>query len=82
MKKATRSNAAKPGPALGSWPECACLGVGPRLTTLMAAQCQGPVFDHFRNAGMEVLKGMRAILDAQIEALSREDRKGTKIPVE
>ncbi len=38
--------------------------------------------EHFRNARVEMLKGMRSMLDARIEQLSKQDRKGTKVAVE
>jgi hypothetical protein len=38
--------------------------------------------EHFRNARIEVLKGMRSMLDARIEHLSQHAEKGTKIAVE
>ena len=37
---------------------------------------------HFRNARVEMLKGMRTLLDARIEHLSKQASKGTKITVE
>ena len=37
---------------------------------------------HFRNSRVEFLKGIRSILDARIERLSREPRKGTHVTVE
>jgi hypothetical protein len=62
---------------------CCCSGIGPHLSALLAGAAQNPVFDHFRNAGVEVLKGFRAALDAQIEYLSREERRGgRRVPVE
>jgi hypothetical protein len=38
--------------------------------------------EHFRNARIEMLKGMRSILDARIERLSQHSPKGAKITVE
>jgi hypothetical protein len=38
--------------------------------------------EHFANARVEVLKGMRAIIDARIERLSSEGRKGVTIKIE
>jgi hypothetical protein len=61
---------------------CCCAGVGPHLSALVGNAFEGPVFKHFRNAGVEVLMGMRALLDAQIEMLQREGQKGSKVPVE
>jgi len=37
---------------------------------------------HFRNARIEMLKGMRGMLDARIEHLSKHAAKGTKVTVE
>ena len=37
---------------------------------------------HFRTARVEMLKGMRSMLDARIEHLSKHDQKGTKVAVE
>jgi hypothetical protein len=38
--------------------------------------------EHFRNARVEWLKGVRSILDAKIEHLSQHPQKGTKLTVE
>jgi hypothetical protein len=38
--------------------------------------------DHFRNSRVEFLKGIRSLLDARIERLSREHPKGTRVTVE
>jgi hypothetical protein len=37
---------------------------------------------HFRNSRVEFLKGVRSIIDARIEHLSREHQKGTHVVVE
>jgi len=38
--------------------------------------------NHFRNSRVELLKGIRSILDARIAHLSREHQKGTHVVVE
>ena len=38
--------------------------------------------EHFRNARIEMLKGVRGMLDARIERLSKHCQKGTKVTVE
>ncbi len=38
--------------------------------------------DHFRQARIEVLKGIRELLDHRIEQLSRGPQKGTRVTVE
>jgi hypothetical protein len=38
--------------------------------------------EHFHNARIEMLKGMRSMLDARIDRLSRHEQKGSKVTVE
>ena len=38
--------------------------------------------EHFRNARIEMLKGMRSMLDARIDHLSKHEAKGTKVTVD
>ncbi|MGP0071510.1 MAG: hypothetical protein ACLPWF_06210 [Bryobacteraceae bacterium] len=38
--------------------------------------------EHFRNARIEMLKGVRSMLDARIDHLSKQAPKGTKVTVE
>ena len=38
--------------------------------------------EHFRNARIEMLKGVRSMLDARIDRLSKQNPKGATIPVE
>jgi hypothetical protein len=63
---------------------CGCQGTGPILTDFIRKM--GPSDDvkqHFRNARVEILKGLRAMLDEKIECLSRAAQaKGSKIVVE
>jgi hypothetical protein len=40
------------------------------------------VSQHFKTAHLEILKGLRALLDEQIAARSEPGRQGTKITVE
>lgn len=51
----------------------------------MAADAFGPpeaARQHFRDARKEVLLGIRDIIDARIEHLSRQSKKGARIVVE
>jgi len=62
---------------------CFCMGIGPELSEMLRRV--GPsesVRQHFRNARIEVLKGIRALIDERIEGLSRSQEKGTKVAVE
>ena len=38
--------------------------------------------DHFRNSRIEFLKGLRSIIDDRIAYLSKDEPKGTHVPVE
>ena len=40
------------------------------------------VTQHFKAARLEVLKGLRAILDERIAGMAEPPKHGTKIPVE
>jgi hypothetical protein len=62
---------------------CLCMGAGPALSDLLRRL--GPPEQarrHFETARLEMLKGLRAILDARIEQVSKRSRKGEKIEVE
>jgi hypothetical protein len=64
---------------------CGCMGVGPMLT--QAVRQLGPsaaVTQHFKAAHLEVLKGLRAMLDEHIAAQTAapSQGQGTKIHVE
>jgi len=63
--------------------KCVCMGAGPALTQMM--EKMGPsdaVRDHFRAARVEFLKGLRALIDSQIQNLSKPEQKGSTITVE
>ncbi|MBI2689309.1 MAG: hypothetical protein HYX27_23640 [Acidobacteria bacterium] len=63
--------------------KCGCHGAGPLVTEFLRKL--GPsddVSQHFRNARLEILKGLRAMLDEQIEGMSKPPKQGTKITVE
>ncbi len=72
------------GPKTGC--DCGCMGAGPMLTQVL--RTLGPseeVSQHFKNAQLEVMKGLRAFLDEQINARSAPPAHashGTKITVE
>jgi hypothetical protein len=62
---------------------CLCRGAGPVFSELLRRL--GPPEQarrHFETARIEMLKGLRAILDARIEQVSKSSRKGQKIEVE
>jgi len=62
---------------------CLCQGAGPALSNLLERlappqEARG----HFETARLEFLKGLRALLDARIEQVSKSRAKGQKISVE
>ena len=73
------------GPKTGC--DCGCMGAGPMLTHFL--RTLGPseqVSQHFKNAQLEVMKGLRTFLDEQISARSgaagSSSSHGTRIVVE
>ncbi len=67
--------------------DCGCMGAGPLLTQFLKSL--GPsdqVSQHFKNAQLEVMKGLRTFLDEQITARSAAANSsashGTRIVVE
>lgn len=62
---------------------CFCMGAGPELFAMFRKLGPDAARRHFRNARIEVLKGMRALIDERIEELDRQqEKKGTKVAVE
>ncbi len=67
-------------------PECMCNGAGPSLTRMIAGLLpmllpSEEASSHFKQAHVEFLKGVRAVLDQRIQAMASE-RAGTRINVE
>jgi hypothetical protein len=64
--------------------ECACHGLGPAVTDFFKRM--GPPESarrHFDQARIEILKGLRALIDARIaDITSREEKRGTAVTVE
>ena len=60
---------------------CLCMGIGPKVTTMLQCRSES-ARGHFRNARVEFLKAIRTLIDERIEWLTREERKGTTVPVE
>jgi hypothetical protein len=62
--------------------ECLCQGAGPALSEFLRRW--GPPQEarkHFETARLEMLKGLRALLDSRIEQVSKRGAKGEKIEV-
>ena len=63
--------------------KCFCMGAGPELYAMFKKMGPGSAKQHFRNARIEMLKGMRAMIDKRIEDLAEPaETKGTKVAVE
>ena len=56
--------------------------LGAEVDNLLRSFVPDEVYEHFTNARVEVLKGLRAMIDARIQRLSSEARKGVSITVE
>ena len=60
-----------------------CARFGAELDSLLRVLAPSDeVRQHFRNARIEVLKGLRSLLDERIHRLSSERQKGTSVTVE
>ena len=59
-----------------------CTIAGPQIEALLDHCWPEPTQEHFRTARIEVLKGLRSLLDARIEHLSQHAKKGTRVSVE
>ena len=63
--------------------QCFCMGAGPELYAMLKKLGPDSARSHFRNARVEMLKGMRALIDKRIADLATEgETKGTKVAVE
>jgi hypothetical protein len=62
---------------------CFCMGAGPELFSIFKKLGPDSARQHFRNARVEMLKGMRVLIDKRIEDLSKPaETKGTRLTVE
>jgi hypothetical protein len=62
---------------------CGCAGSGPRISEkLRGILPPESASAHFRNAGIELLKGFRELIDHRIQTLSQDPTRGTKVNVE
>lgn len=59
-----------------------CTVVEPQLNHLIEHMWPEDAREHFHNARIEVLKGVRSLIDARIQRLSKQEKKGTKVTVE
>lgn len=59
---------------------CLCREVVDQMRDFLGVSPQ--VREHFTNSRIELLKGIRAIIDSRIEQLSKASPAGTKIAVE
>jgi hypothetical protein len=62
--------------------DCGCMGLGPALSAFVGALGPEEARNHFRASRVEFLKGIRALLDARIEYLSKATETGTKVDIE
>jgi hypothetical protein len=74
------ARASAPGSAPGADP---CARLFADLCDLL--RTMGPPEEarrHFRSARVEVLKGLRAVIDSRIQRLSTEPQKGASVPID
>ena len=62
---------------------CVCGGKGPMLSQMLELMMPtAAAGEHFKNARLEFLKGVRELLDQRIQSMSEKQHKGTKVNVE
>lgn len=62
--------------------DCLCMGMGPKLTEMLQCRSEAAA-GHLRNARIEFLKAMRALIDERIEQMGRaQKKKGATVTVE
>lgn len=59
-----------------------CDIAGPQVSAFFDRIWPEHTKEHFRNARIEILKGVRSMLDTRIEHLSQHAQRGTKVTVE
>jgi hypothetical protein len=60
-----------------------CERIGEELANIVRALAPSEeVLAHFRAARVEVLKGLRAVIDAQIAQATKDERKGRSVPID
>ena len=59
-----------------------CTVAAPQIEAFLDHLWPEQTRQHFQNARIEVLKGMRSMIDARIAHLSQHAAKGTKLTVE
>ena len=62
--------------------ECLCMGFGPEIAGMLRSWGSDRAKGHFRTARVEVLRGLRALIDHRIDTLSKHPKRGTAIEVE
>jgi hypothetical protein len=76
-----QNTAAAGGQTAPVWGSCERIGAG--LASVVAALTPPEdVLAHFRAARVELLKGLRAAIDARIERLEQRHRTGTSVTIE
>ena len=60
-----------------------CERIGVELSNILRAFAPSEeVLAHFRAAQVEILKGLRAAIDARIERATQAEEKGRSVPIE
>jgi hypothetical protein len=71
----------------GTGGQCLCAGAGPAVTGAVSHMMRQygpsePVRRHFSQARLEILKGLRALLDQRIEEIQKPPSRGSKVTVD
>lgn len=71
----------------GAGRECLCSGAGPAMSGIASRLLSElgpsePVRRHFTQARLEILKGLRALLDERIGELQKQPARGVKVTID
>ena len=61
---------------------CFCGGAGTHFTQMFGSCLSQATREHFHNSRLEFWKGVRSMVDQQIDRLSRQQQKGSTVTVE
>lgn len=62
--------------------KCFCYGVGPQITAAAKSIMPKEAMEHFKASQVELLKGIRHLLDSRIKQMSTPKSHGASIQVD
>jgi hypothetical protein len=87
MESSEQNSGENSGCRAGASGQCLCAGMGPAMSGAASQLLHHygpsePVRRHFTQARLEILKGLRALLDERIERMQKQPSRGSKVTVD